>query len=64
MSQEIAVPQVLAGGTDRSFVAVSVREALAGLKNGQITITVHNGEIIQIDSTMRRRQFKTRPSAG
>lgn len=48
-------------GEQSAFVAVSVREALLGLKNGQITITVHNGEIIQIDRVFRKRQFKSRP---
>lgn len=48
-------------GEQSAFVAVSVREALLGLKNGQITITVHNGEITQIDRVFRKRQFKSRP---
>lgn len=48
-------------GEPTAFVALSVREALLGLKNGQITITVHNGEIVQIDRILRKRQFKSRP---
>jgi hypothetical protein len=43
------------------FVDLSVREALLGLKNGQVTLTVHNGEIIQIDRILKKRQFKSRP---
>lgn len=55
-----ATPPAATG--DRStFVTLSVREALLGLKNGQITITVHNGEITQIDRILRKRQFKSRP---
>jgi len=49
------------GGNESSFVTLSVREALLGLKNGQVTITVHNGEIVQIDKILRKRQFKSRP---
>jgi hypothetical protein len=44
-----------------AFVDLSVREALLGLKNGQVTLTVHNGEIIQIDRILKKRQFKSRP---
>ena len=48
-------------GEPSLFVDLSVREALLGLKNGQVTITVHNGEIIQIDRVLKKRQFKSRP---
>lgn len=32
-----------------------VREALVGLRFGQITITVHDGQIVQIERTERVR---------
>lgn len=56
--QKVTQPATVQGGT---FVDLSVREALLGLKNGQVTITVHNGEIIQIDRILKKRQFKSRP---
>lgn len=58
--ESLALP-FSASGEDASFVALSVREALQGLKNGQVTISIHNGEIIQIDRILRKRQFKLRP---
>lgn len=45
------------------FVDASVREALSDLRNGQVTITVHNGEIVQIDRILRKRQFKSKPQS-
>lgn len=33
----------------------SVREALSGLNYGQITLTVHDGRVVQIDVTEKRR---------
>jgi len=59
--QSMATVTQTVSGEQSAFVAVSVREALLGLKNGQITITVHNGEITQIDRVFRKRQFKSRP---
>lgn len=59
--QATATATQTASGEQSAFLAVSVREALLGLKNGQITITVHNGEITQIDRVLRKRQFKSRP---
>ncbi len=32
-----------------------VREALAGLRYGQVLVTIHDGRIVQIDRTERRR---------
>lgn len=63
MVQNIPVQTAAAPVTTDSslFVDLSVREALLGLKNGQVTITVHNGEIIQIDRMLKKRQFKSRP---
>lgn len=34
---------------------VSVREALAGLKFGNVSLTVHEGRVVQIDVTEKRR---------
>lgn len=33
----------------------SVREALAGLKFGNISLTVHEGRVVQIDVTEKKR---------
>jgi len=33
----------------------SVREALTGLRFGNISLTVHDGRVVQIDVTARRR---------
>ena len=34
---------------------VSVREALAGLKFGAVSLTVHEGRVVQIDVTEKKR---------
>ncbi len=36
----------------------SVREALAGLKFGNVSLTVHEGRVVQIDVTEKKR-FKS-----
>ena len=62
MVQNVPVQTAASTASNSSlFVDLSVREALLGLKNGQVTITVHNGEIIQIDRILKKRQFKSRP---
>jgi hypothetical protein len=33
----------------------SVREALLGLKFGQISLTIHEGRVVQIDVTEKKR---------
>jgi hypothetical protein len=33
----------------------SVREALAGLKFGNVSLTIHEGRVVQIDVTEKRR---------
>lgn len=33
----------------------SVREALSGLKFGNVSLTVHEGHVVQIDVTEKRR---------
>lgn len=37
----------------------NIRQALKGLKFGEITITVRNGSVVQIDRIARKRQFKS-----
>jgi hypothetical protein len=34
---------------------VSVREALTGLKFGNVSLTVHEGRVVQIDVTEKKR---------
>lgn len=34
---------------------VSVREALSGLRYGAVSLTVHEGRVVQIDVTEKRR---------
>ncbi|MBU6268639.1 MAG: DUF2292 domain-containing protein [Sphingomonadales bacterium] len=33
----------------------SVREALAGLRFGSVTLTIHDGRVVQIDVTEKKR---------
>ena len=40
-------------------VAENIRQALRGLQFGEITITVRNGTVIQIERIARKRQFKS-----
>lgn len=40
-------------------IAENIRQALRGLQFGEITITVRNGNVIQIDRIARCRQFKS-----
>lgn len=37
----------------------NVRQALKGLRFGEITITVRDGNVVQIERVARRRQFKS-----
>lgn len=39
-------------------VTDSIRQSLEGLRFGQITINIHDGEVVQIDRVMRIRQFR------
>jgi hypothetical protein len=41
-----------------------VRNALSGLRFGEITIAVHDGEIVQIARTEKNRTPRTTPRAG
>ncbi len=40
-------------------VAENIRQALRGLQFGEITITVRNGSVTQIERIARKRQFKS-----
>jgi len=40
-------------------VSASIREALSGLRFGQLTIMVHDGEIVQIDRVVRTRPYRS-----
>ena len=51
--QESAAGSGLPGQTEDSLA--SVREALTGLRYGGIQLTVHEGRIVQIDITEKRR---------
>lgn len=51
-----------AGPSKLETVADSVQEALRGLQFGEITITVRNGAVVQIERIARKRQFKSKPS--
>jgi hypothetical protein len=37
------------------FDLAQIREALDGLRYGQVTIVVHDGAVVQIDRTEKRR---------
>lgn len=40
-------------------VTESIREALSGLRFGQLTIMVHDGEVVQIDRVVRTRPYRS-----
>lgn len=58
-------PELVAEAIDSQLVPIpqtvtdSIRQALEGLRFGQITINVHDGEVVQIDRTLRMRQFRS-----
>lgn len=43
-------------------VAQSIRQALNGLRFGEITITIHNGQVVQIDRITKLRHFRSAPA--
>jgi len=49
--------QVLSNPADCSLEEsiASVREALAGLRYGAVSLTVHDGRVVQIDVTEKKR---------
>jgi hypothetical protein len=56
-------PAAAARGPDQPLEAhvEALRAALAGLRYGQVVVVVHDGRIVQIERTERRR---FQPSAG
>ncbi len=41
------------------IVRENIRQALQGLRFGQITINVHDGEVVQIDRVVKLRQYRS-----
>ena len=41
-----------------------IRRALAGLRFGEVVISIHDGEIVQIDRTEKLRRARSRLSAA
>jgi len=52
-------PQSVAPYEIPATVAENIRQALRGLQFGEITITVRNGTVVQIERVARKRQFKS-----
>ncbi|MFN6138472.1 MAG: YezD family protein [Planctomycetota bacterium] len=48
---------------DVQFEFEQIREALEGLRYGQVTIVIHDGAVVQIDRTEKRR-FRNSSSAS
>lgn len=48
---------------DVQFKFEQIREALEGLRYGQVTIVIHDGAVVQIDRTEKRR-FRNSSSAS
>lgn len=42
----------------------AIAAALAGLRFGQVTVTVHEGQVVQIDRTERHRLTRTNGNSG
>ncbi|MDB5385278.1 MAG: putative small protein [Planctomycetaceae bacterium] len=65
-SSEYWAPSV-GGPTTNSIpesVTESIREALSGLRFGQLTIMVHDGEVVQIDRVVRTRPYRSPRGTG
>ena len=64
MHAEPTGPQVESDNAPNSEVPEpvvdNIRQALRGLQFGEITITVRNGNVTQIERIARKRQFKSR----
>jgi hypothetical protein len=45
------------------FDLEQIRQAIDGLRFGQVTIVIHDGAVVQIDRTEKRR-FRNSSSAG
>lgn len=62
-NSEVSTSEVTDAGERASILITQIREALHGLKNGQITISVHNGEVTMIDRILRKRHYRSRPTS-
>jgi len=48
-------------GQDEASILREIHNALHGLKFGAVEITVHNGQVVQIE---RKEKFRLQPPAG
>ena len=48
-------------GQDDASILREIQAALNGLKFGAVEITVHNGQVVQIE---RKEKFRLQPQAG
>lgn len=48
-------------GQDEAGILREIQAALQGLKFGSVEITVHNGQVVQIE---RKEKFRLQPQAG
>lgn len=48
-------------GQDEASILGEIQAALQGLKFGSVEITVHNGQVVQIE---RKEKFRLQPPSG
>ena len=48
-------------GQDEASILREIQTALHGLKFGSVEITVHNGQVVQIE---RKEKYRLQPQAG
>ena len=48
-------------GQDEAGILREIQSALQGLRVGSVEITVHNGQVVQIE---RKEKFRLQPQAG
>ena len=48
-------------GQDEASILREIQAALQGLKFGSVEITMHNGQVVQIE---RKEKFRLQPQAG
>ncbi len=48
-------------GQDEAGILREIQSALQGLRFGSVEITVHNGQVVQIE---RKEKFRLQPPAG
>lgn len=48
-------------GQDETSILREIQSALQGLKFGAVEITLHNGQVVQIE---RKEKFRLQPSTG